>query len=98
MRLWPFSASACESDRNRRGISGRAIPLLSRVIPLNSSEIKVKAILSVRYNLRSIWKKAPPYTEWPAVYDGKGGVKFGFPLVLLAGEPSGTKFGSPRVS
>src|SRR5207237_2112583 len=75
-------------------MSGRTFPALSRVVPLNSSEVKVKAMLSVRYKARRVWKSAPPNPAWPDGYDGNGGVKFG-PVRLLAGAPSGEKLGSP---
>jgi hypothetical protein len=45
--LWPLSSSACDKDAKLRGRRGRAMPRLSRVTPLYSSETKVKAIWSV---------------------------------------------------
>jgi hypothetical protein len=48
MRLWPFSSSACEREVKLRDSSGRGLPSLSSVTPLNSSDTKLKAMAPVR--------------------------------------------------
>src|SRR5688500_10725250 len=97
MRLWPFSSSACEKVLNVLGSSGRGLPWLSSVTPLNSSDTKVNCTLSVPSMRRRIWKIAPPNVAWPDGYAGNGGVKLGL-FVLLSGAPSGEKLASPIVA
>jgi hypothetical protein len=54
MRLRPFSVSACDGVVNERGDKARTWPLLSRVTPLNSPEMKVEAMRSLPLN----WRRA----------------------------------------
>src|SRR5213594_3727647 len=77
-------------------MKGRTLPALSLVVPLNSSDTMVNAMLSVPKNLRNVWNSAPPKPPCPDGYDGNGGVKFG-PVRLLAGAPMGVKVKSPVV-
>ena len=65
MRLCPFSSSASDRLENDRGLSSRTLPWLSVVVPLNSSDVKVKAMSSVPKTWRSVWKTAPPKVACP---------------------------------